>query len=271
MFDIGWSEILVIAIVIVVVVGPKDLPRMLRAFGRATSKFRAQAGEFRRQFDEALKEAELDGVHDLIRDARSLDPRSGIRDALNPLLSAGEDIKTSLRDAETSIAASASAVNSETLTAPAPEANPAAIGSLSVPGFTSAPAATEQLATAPRPGARKATPKRKNPGSATVTSVAAADSAAIPARRGGKSAPHGVNGKGRGAAGSGPVKAPKMSSSRVSSAAEGGAAKGLANGAPAKPRAGKPASDAGVNGSAKPARAKRTASAKSVPDKRSDT
>ena len=62
MFDIGWQEILVIAIVLIVVVGPKDLPRMLRTFGRTTAKMRSMAGDFRRQFDDALKEAELDEV-----------------------------------------------------------------------------------------------------------------------------------------------------------------------------------------------------------------
>ena len=59
MFDIGWPEMLVVAVVLIVVVGPKDLPRMLRAFGRTTSKMRSMAGDFRKQFDEALKEAEL--------------------------------------------------------------------------------------------------------------------------------------------------------------------------------------------------------------------
>lgn len=71
MFEVGWSEILVIVIVMIVVVGPKDLPKMLRAFGKATAKFRATAGEFRKQFDEALKEAELDDVREIINDAKS--------------------------------------------------------------------------------------------------------------------------------------------------------------------------------------------------------
>jgi len=81
MFDLGWSEILVIAIVMIVVVGPKDLPRVLRSFGRTTSKLRAMAGDFRRQFDEALKEAELDDVKTLVDDVRKLDPRNEIRSA----------------------------------------------------------------------------------------------------------------------------------------------------------------------------------------------
>lgn len=99
MFEVGWSEILVIVIVLIVVVGPKDLPKMLRAFGKATAKFRATAGEFRRQFDEALKEAELDDVKNIINDAKGLDPRSDIRKVFDPVRTMGEEIRSSLKDA----------------------------------------------------------------------------------------------------------------------------------------------------------------------------
>jgi sec-independent protein translocase protein TatB len=99
MFEVGWSEILVIVIVMIVVVGPKDLPKMLRAFGKATAKFRATAGEFRRQFDEALKEAELDDVRDIVNEAKSLDPRNDIRKVFDPVRTIGEEIRSSLKDA----------------------------------------------------------------------------------------------------------------------------------------------------------------------------
>ncbi|EKF16977.1 sec-independent translocase [Nitratireductor pacificus pht-3B] len=87
---------LVIAIVLIVVVGPKDLPRMLRTFGRTTAKLRGMAGDFRKQFDEALKEAELDDVKTLVDDARKLDPRSEIRKHLNPIEKVGQDIRAGL-------------------------------------------------------------------------------------------------------------------------------------------------------------------------------
>ena len=60
MFDIGWSELLVIAIVAIVVVGPKELPRVLRTFGQYAGKLKRTAAEFRRQFDEAMLESELE-------------------------------------------------------------------------------------------------------------------------------------------------------------------------------------------------------------------
>jgi sec-independent protein translocase protein TatB len=62
MFEIGWSELLVIAVVAVVVIGPKDLPRVLRGVGQWTSRMKRMAREFQNQFNEALREAELEDV-----------------------------------------------------------------------------------------------------------------------------------------------------------------------------------------------------------------
>ncbi|WAJ31128.1 Sec-independent protein translocase protein TatB [Antarcticirhabdus aurantiaca] len=96
MLEIGWSELLVIAIVLIVVVGPKDLPRMLRTFGRATSQMRRMAGDFRRQFDEALREAEMEDVRDTIADVKKLNPAADVRKALNPMKAVGDEIRSSL-------------------------------------------------------------------------------------------------------------------------------------------------------------------------------
>lgn len=93
MFEVGYSEILVIAIVLIVVVGPKDLPKMLRAFGKATTKFRQMSGDFRKQFDDALKEAELDEVRKTISDVRKLDPRQQVLDVFNPLREVGNSLR----------------------------------------------------------------------------------------------------------------------------------------------------------------------------------
>jgi sec-independent protein translocase protein TatB len=59
MFDIGWSELLVIAAVALVVIGPKELPGVLRAIGHWTTKIRRMASEFQGQFQEAMREAEM--------------------------------------------------------------------------------------------------------------------------------------------------------------------------------------------------------------------
>jgi sec-independent protein translocase protein TatB len=96
MLDIGWTELLVIAVVLIVVVGPKDLPPMIRAFGKMTKRLRQTAGEFRAQFDEALREAELDDLKNSVNDIRSLNPANSIRETLNPLRQMGQEIKSDL-------------------------------------------------------------------------------------------------------------------------------------------------------------------------------
>jgi sec-independent protein translocase protein TatB len=59
MFDIGWSEIAVIAVVALIVIGPKELPGVLRMVGQWMGKARKMAGEFQGQFQEAMREAEM--------------------------------------------------------------------------------------------------------------------------------------------------------------------------------------------------------------------
>ncbi|HWD11955.1 Sec-independent protein translocase protein TatB [Pseudochrobactrum sp. sp1633] len=98
MLDIGWSELLVIAVVMIVVVGPKDLPKMLRAFGKATGKLRATASEFRTHFDEAMREAELDEVKKTIDGVKQYDPRKTVTDIFEPVRSAGDDLRASLNN-----------------------------------------------------------------------------------------------------------------------------------------------------------------------------
>jgi sec-independent protein translocase protein TatB len=99
MFDIGWSEMLVIAVVLIVVVGPKDLPRMLRTFGKTTAKLRAMAGDFQKQFNDALKEAELEDLKKSVDELRGLNPASEIRKQLNPFEQAAQEVRTGLNSA----------------------------------------------------------------------------------------------------------------------------------------------------------------------------
>ena len=59
MFDIGWSEFVVIAVVALIAIGPKELPGVLRMVGQWIGKARKMAGEFQGQFQEAMREAEM--------------------------------------------------------------------------------------------------------------------------------------------------------------------------------------------------------------------
>lgn len=62
MFDIGWSEFLVIIVVILIVVGPKDLPRILRTFGQWSGKAKSYARDFQRTIEEAADESEMAAI-----------------------------------------------------------------------------------------------------------------------------------------------------------------------------------------------------------------
>jgi len=70
MFDIGWSELLVIAVVAIIVVGPKDLPKLMRGIGHYAGKLRRSAADFQRQFEEAMRESEIEEVRKSIESVR---------------------------------------------------------------------------------------------------------------------------------------------------------------------------------------------------------
>ncbi|MGC9368948.1 MAG: Sec-independent protein translocase protein TatB [Paracoccaceae bacterium] len=81
MFDLGWTELLVIGIVALIVIGPKDLPGMFRTLGRFTAKARNMAREFQRAMDDAADQA---GVKDVTKDLKdATNPRKMGLDALN--------------------------------------------------------------------------------------------------------------------------------------------------------------------------------------------
>jgi len=71
MFDIAWSELALIGAVALIVIGPKDLPKVMRVMGQWTRKARLLAGEFQNNFDELLRQAELDEVR---RQVQSVNP-----------------------------------------------------------------------------------------------------------------------------------------------------------------------------------------------------
>ncbi len=74
MFDLGWTELLLIGIVALIVVGPKDLPVMFRTLGRYTARLRAMARDFTRAMEEAADES---GVRDVASDFyKAADPKS---------------------------------------------------------------------------------------------------------------------------------------------------------------------------------------------------
>ena len=79
MLDIGWSELLIIAVVAILVVGPKDLPRMLRQLGNYVGKVKRTANEFKSQFDEAIKDSDLDEIKSSVDEITGSNPIDDIK------------------------------------------------------------------------------------------------------------------------------------------------------------------------------------------------
>ncbi len=59
MFDIAWGKLVIIGVVALIVIGPKELPAVLRTLGQWMTKIRRMASEFQGQFQEAMREAEM--------------------------------------------------------------------------------------------------------------------------------------------------------------------------------------------------------------------
>lgn len=84
MFDIGWSEMAVIGVVALVVLGPKDLPRVLRQVGQWTGKARALAREFQGHLDDIARQSELDELKKQAEKLTSFDVKNEIANTVDP-------------------------------------------------------------------------------------------------------------------------------------------------------------------------------------------
>jgi sec-independent protein translocase protein TatB len=71
MFDIGWSELLLVAVLALVFVAPKDLPRMMRTLGQLAAKARSMAREFQQSFEDMARETELEELRKELADLRA--------------------------------------------------------------------------------------------------------------------------------------------------------------------------------------------------------
>ena len=83
MIDLSWSHILLVVIVALVVVGPKDLPKLMRTVGRWMGKARSMADQFRKSFDEMTREAELDELRAELESLRAHRPLAGVEEDLS--------------------------------------------------------------------------------------------------------------------------------------------------------------------------------------------
>lgn len=84
MFDLGWSEMAIILLVALIVIGPKDLPRVARTMGQWVRKGRALAREFQNSLEDMAREAELDEVKRDIEKAGRTDLKKSVEKTIDP-------------------------------------------------------------------------------------------------------------------------------------------------------------------------------------------
>ena len=108
MFDIGWQELIVIGVVALVVIGPKDMPVAIRAVSRWAGKARALAREFQQGLDEVVREAELQDIKKTIDEVQTFDVKGEIAKTVDPT---GEVAKTlDMSDVEKTVGETARAL-----------------------------------------------------------------------------------------------------------------------------------------------------------------
>jgi len=108
MFDIGWSELLVIAVVALIAIGPKELPGVLRMVGQWMGKARKMAAEFQGQFQEAMREAEMADLKksfDEVKEAASSFTGGNLMSSLQRDVDKALDLEGVDKPAETTAAA----------------------------------------------------------------------------------------------------------------------------------------------------------------------
>jgi len=134
MFDIGWSEFVVIAVVALIAIGPKELPGVLRMVGQWMGKARKMAAEFQGQFQEAMREAEMADLK------KSFDE---VKEAATGFTSG--NVMTSLQKDVSA------ALNIDDVDKPAASADAEAVSNLDAPAATSPEVLADAQATASEP------------------------------------------------------------------------------------------------------------------------
>jgi sec-independent protein translocase protein TatB len=92
MLDFSWTHILIVLIVALVVVGPKDLPKLMRVIGQWVGKARAMADQFRKSFDEMARQSELDELRAEIEALRGTRPLADIDRKLSQSILPPDDL-----------------------------------------------------------------------------------------------------------------------------------------------------------------------------------
>lgn len=93
MLDIGWSEMLIVGLITIIVVGPKELPRVLRTVMGLVRKLRAMASEFQSGIDDLAREADLQDIKQSIENTASTDIAGEFEKVVDPTGEVGKSVK----------------------------------------------------------------------------------------------------------------------------------------------------------------------------------
>jgi len=129
MFDIGWSELVLIGVVALIAIGPKELPGVLRTVGQWMGKARKMAAEFQGQFQEAMREAEMADLKksfDEVREAASGFTSNNIMTSLQKDVSSALNIADIDKPAEAKVAEATEAIATPAIEPPAAPTTPEA-------------------------------------------------------------------------------------------------------------------------------------------------
>lgn len=150
MLDMSWGEVMVIGAVALIVIGPKDLPRALRTVGQVTGKLRRMAAEFQGQFNEAMREAELDDVKKQLQGMSDSVSSVG-NTSFNPIQTIRDELKTAVETPVTTTPPATPAAAVEPVGAAEPVPRPAGDASVQAIVEGRAPAPSDPLIDLPPP------------------------------------------------------------------------------------------------------------------------
>jgi sec-independent protein translocase protein TatB len=189
MFDIGWSEMAIVLLVALIVIGPKDLPRLARNMGQWAAKGRAMAREFQRALEDMAREAELDKVKSEIEKAGRTDLNKAIEKTIDPSGELSRALEPPVLDSKPTVGAQSAGAPATTpaIAAAAPTQPPSGLATTA----STEPAAPTQppsgFTTATEPGAPTAPTPEVAPAvpAASATGAAASNGggAAAPRKR----------------------------------------------------------------------------------------
>ena len=120
MFDMGWWEFAIVGVIVILVLGPKELPHAMRSVARFMRKARRLASEFQGHMDDLIREAELDEVKQTVRSIKNQDVNKLISDTVDPGGEFTKELNDTMADAQREMNEIKSAAGPKPTSSPSP-------------------------------------------------------------------------------------------------------------------------------------------------------